>query len=309
MSSARVRLGLVALDVGDADAPTAKAPTANAALAVPTAAVLAAPGTPVGAPLLRVFPAGSTFEVGEERFAVGLVDDQGPIDRGPAQLLFFKVTSGQGVLRQTIPAEFQPYGVEEAHDDDHDEGSAITGVFVARPNFDEAGDWGVVARVQNAAGREVQGQANFSVTADSPVPARGESPPAIRTLTAANPDDAAKICTANPVDDMPGLSVGDAIASGKPTVVLFASPLLCSTRTCGPSLETLIELKRRYGTGANFIQVEVYPDRDPDKPVAALAKWGLPSEPWLFLIDAKGKVVDRFEGASVCRNSTLPSTC
>jgi hypothetical protein len=78
--------------------------------------------------------------------------------------------------------------------------------------------------------------------------------------------------------------------------VLFATPLLCSSRTCGPSLEAVAELHRRYGGNANFVHVEIFPERDAQKPAAAVAEWNLPSEPWLFLIDAQGKVVDRFEG-------------
>jgi hypothetical protein len=61
-------------------------------------------------------------------------------------------------------------------------------------------------------------------------------------------------------------------------------------------LEALQELERRYGDKANFIHVEIYPERDYNKPAPAMDEWHLPSEPWLFLINAQGNVVERYEG-------------
>lgn len=139
------------------------------------------------------------------------------------------------------------------------------------------------------------GQADFRVTEDSPVPDSGEPAIASKSLTASSPEEAEKICTADPVDNMHDVSNDEAIASGKPTVILFATPLLCSSRTCGPSLEAIAELQKQYGDSANLIHVEIYPDRDGSKPVATMEEWRLPSEPWLFLVDTKGTVVERYE--------------
>ena len=95
---------------------------------------------------------------------------------------------------------------------------------------------------------------------------------------------------------MHALSLDDALGNGKPTVVLFATPALCASRTCGPSLAAVEELRGRYGADANFVHVEIYPGRSYEEPAAAVAEWNLPSEPWLFLIDDGGKVVERYEG-------------
>jgi hypothetical protein len=32
------------------------------------------------------------------------------------------------------------------------------------------------------------------------------------------------------------------------------------------------------------------------EPVPAVLEWGLPTEPWVFVVDAQGFVVGRFEG-------------
>jgi hypothetical protein len=252
----------------------------------------------VGDPL-AVFPAGALHVVGQDRFAIGLVDmATGPIEHGQVDLLFFKLTGGQGTLTETLPAPFMDYGVSEAHMamDEHAEESEITGVYIARPTFDTPGSWGVVARLTLPDGTKRAGQVDFTVETDTEVPGVGESAIPSHTLTAATPEEAKTICTADPPDDMHALSLDEALTSGKPTVVLFATPALCTSRTCGPSLEAMQELEHRYGEQANFIHVEIYPERDYNKPVAAMDEWHLPSEPWLFLIDGQGKVVDRYEG-------------
>jgi hypothetical protein len=253
----------------------------------------------VGDPL-AVFPSGAVHVVGRERFAIGLVDmETGPIEEGTVDLLFFKLVGNQGTLTETLPAPFMDYGASEAHGEGHEDdetGSEITGVYVAQPTFDTPGSWGVVARVTLPDGTKRAGQADFTVEADTDVPGPGDPAIASRTLVATTPEEAAMICTADPVDDMHALSLDEALANGKPTVVLFATPALCTSRVCGPSLEATQELQRRYGDQANFIHIEIYPERDYTKPAAALEEWNLPSEPWLFLIDGQGTVVERYEG-------------
>ena len=154
----------------------------------------------------------------------------------------------------------------------------------------------MVARLTLPDGTKRAGQADFGVEADAETPGPGHPAVASATLTAATAEEAAAIGTADPADDMHALSLDAALASGKPTVVLFATPALCSRRTCGPSLEATQELKRRYGDRANFVHVEIFPERDDAKPVAAIEEWSLPSEPWRFLIDEQGNVVARYEG-------------
>lgn len=250
----------------------------------------------VGEPL-RVFPIGAVHVVGQERFAVGLVDEQGvSVETGTVDFLFFTLANNQGTLTETLPATFQPYGVAEDHTEHDENSSGITGIFAARPTFTAPGSWGVVVRVVGDDGTVRAGQADFTVTEDSDVPARGEAAIAGKTLTSRTTPDPSMLCTADPVDNMHETSIDEALGSGKPTVVLFATPLLCSSRTCGPSLEAVSLLHVQYGDQANFVHVEIFPERDGSKPVGTMDEWRLPSEPWLFLIDAQGNVVERFEG-------------
>ena len=150
---------------------------------------------------LGVYPAGALHVVGQERFAVGLVDPEtGPIETGTVDLLFFTLSGNKGTLTETVSAPFLPYGVREAHADDHEEGAEITGIYVAKPTFDAPGNWGVVARVTMPDGSVKAGQRAFTVEVDHPVPSPGDPAIASQTLTATDPAKIAEICTADPVD-------------------------------------------------------------------------------------------------------------
>ena len=102
----------------------------------------------------------------------------------------------------------------------------------------------------------------------------------------------------------------------------FATPAFCKTATCGPSLQVMQGLQKSFGDKMNFIHVEVYkypfsdsvqlqndaaeraskekrsltPEEERAGLSDAMVAWHLQSEPWLFLIDAKGNIAARFEG-------------
>jgi hypothetical protein len=83
----------------------------------------------------------------------------------------------------------------------------------------------------------------------------------------------------------------------KPVVLLFATPALCQSRTCGPVVDIAEQVRAQNGKGVTFIQQEIYQDNDPGKPVRPqVARWRLPTEPWAFVIDRHGKIRSRFEG-------------
>ena len=81
-------------------------------------------------------------------------------------------------------------------------------------------------------------------------------------------------------------------------MVAFATPKYCTSRTCGPVVEVVSEVRRRHAdAGVRFIHVEIYEDNDPTKGQNSwVREWKLPSEPWIFVVGADGKIADRFEG-------------
>ena len=87
------------------------------------------------------------------------------------------------------------------------------------------------------------------------------------------------------------------VVGRKPVVLVFATPALCKSRTCGPVVDIAEQVRGQSGRGVTFIQQEIYQDNDPGKPYRSqVLAWRLETEPWAFVIDRRGKVAARFEG-------------
>ena len=112
-----------------------------------------------------------------------------------------------------------------------------------------------------------------------------------------------------PDPDLYELSVAQSLLNGKPGVIAFASPAFCTSPTCGPQVDTPVELKNLHRGEADFIHLEIYdnPEEiqgDLTKGVLSpvLAEWGIDSIPdyrnesWTFVLDRNGRVTARFEG-------------
>jgi hypothetical protein len=112
-----------------------------------------------------------------------------------------------------------------------------------------------------------------------------------------------------PDPDLYQLTIKEAVENPLPSVVVFASPAFCTSPTCGPQVDTVSELKDELPGQANYIHVEIYDnpaeiqgDLDRAQIFSVVDDWGLTSiedyfnESWIFILDANGKVQDRFEG-------------
>ena len=149
----------------------------------------------------------------------------------------------------------------------------------------------------------VEAEAALTVAERSATPAIGAPAPASITPKASDVDDLATITSSvTPDPDLYELSVHEGISAGIPLVVVFSTPAFCVSATCGPQVEVVSEVKERYQGRANFIHVEVF--KDPHliqggRPTGGLApaveEWGLPTEPWTFVIDDQGMVQAKFE--------------
>jgi hypothetical protein len=175
------------------------------------------------------------------------------------------------------------------------------GLYRAEVDFDRPGIWTATVIPD---GDDPLDRTPFMVLEETVAPAVGALAPAAPTPTL---DDAPlEELTTDPEPDVRfyELSLEEALANGKPTVLVFATPAFCQTAACGPLLDNVKAAAPGY-PNVNFLHVEVYtglqdPDFQPD--VAHLAPavgpdwWNLPSEPWGFVIDPDGIVVARFEG-------------
>jgi hypothetical protein len=93
-------------------------------------------------------------------------------------------------------------------------------------------------------------------------------------------------------------SIAENLRDGRPFVVVFATPKFCTSRTCGPVVEVVSEVRQRHAAAElDFVHVEIYEGNDPAKGENRwVREWKLPSEPWVFLVGADGRVRARFEG-------------
>jgi hypothetical protein len=110
--------------------------------------------------------------------------------------------------------------------------------------------------------------------------------------------DAAQLDTRRPeAKDLLQVDLADVLGK-RPVVITFATPLLCQSRVCGPVVDIVDQVKAGAPKDVAFIHQEIYQDNTVKKGVRAqVAAWRLPSEPWTFVIDKRGKISTRFEGA------------
>ncbi len=185
------------------------------------------------------------------------------------------------------------------------------GVFITTVNFDVPGEataenpglWELQISADTPDGRLVEAVTAVRVAAQQSTPAIGAAAPRSVTPTADQAPDLAHITSAfEPDPEFYQLSVHEALDQPKPLLVLFSTPAFCVSATCGPQLDILGQMKERYRGRVNFIHVEVFEDphliegnRFNASQVPAVDEWGLPTEPWTFLVDGDGLVRAKFE--------------
>lgn len=185
----------------------------------------------------------------------------------------------------------------------------VRGSYVAPVEFPAAGDYRLTVM---PVGGEVSGEAviDVSVLADSPIPSVGDPAPASVTKTLGDAVDVTEVTTSyEPDAELYRVSIADAVSSGKPSVVVFATPAFCTSPTCGPQVDTVSELRVEHPDAANYIHVELYDnpaeiqgDLSQAQLVPAAKEWGFTeipgwtNESWVFVLDGEGIVRQRFEG-------------
>jgi hypothetical protein len=174
--------------------------------------------------------------------------------------------------------------------------SELTGFYAASLELTQAGNW-MVAATLNLDGARAVGRGAVPVVAAANAPAAvGSKAKLVRTPVATTAAGRAKICTRKPACPLHAISLDDALRAGRPAVVNFATPLLCSSRMCGPVVDEQMVAATKLGDKATFVHVELFPDRDPDKPAPALTAYGFTTEPWLLVVDRDRVIRARFEG-------------
>ena len=245
---------------------------------------------------LKAILATTVLDVGTQRVAFLLTSPKALIKVPEVEVTTVFLGDGDAV-GETKRAGFNiwPYGVR--------------GSYVTEMTFDRPGPWRLDILV-DLEGVELQAHASVDVAQQGSVPSLGAIPPLSQNKTLQSVGSLEKLTTDfSPDPDLYQLTVADAVASGQPTVVVFASPAFCTSPTCGPQTDTLSKLKSAHQGQANFIHVEIYDNPDEiqgdlsrgtlSQPVHDWGISGMPgwfNESWTFVLGRDGRISQRFEG-------------
>jgi hypothetical protein len=247
-----------------------------------------------------------SLAVGENRMVLSFTDsDNQLVSDAEVSLRFFDLNDE---VRETASADarFVPIQfsyIDEQAPEPEPTDAGVGGVYVANVLFERPGEWGFRATV-NVDGKDLAvAPFRFNVQAEPSEPRVGDpAPPSVQatlsTVTSIEDIDS----SFPPRPEMHDITVADALATGRPLVVAFATPAYCRSRTCAPVMDAVMDpLLERYGDRAEFIHIEPFELRDlragfEQNPVPATREWQLQSEPWIFVVDGAGLIAGKFQG-------------
>jgi hypothetical protein len=219
---------------------------------------------------------------GESRMPFSLADTQALLSTGPATLTAKIVDASGKVVVPSISAKRRNVTDGIVYWDFH-------------PVLTEVGIYTIVLDGGNPDGTAIA--VNDPATVH--VPYAGQQLPPFDTPTTANPAGVNPICTRLTGGPCPfhSITLTDALKTGKPVAYLIGTPAHCQFGTCAPGLEFLINSVKRLGDKVVAVHAEVYTDDTTTTPAPAVEAYDLSGEPDLWLADASGKILTRFEGA------------
>lgn len=262
---------------------------------------------------------------GPQRFLVGLLGADNALIVGGEVSLDFRFYGEaaseterleDGEVRATdVTARFTPVADGAAPRDGEGprvrEGDEGVGVYEATGvEFDDAGFWSVTVTGE-VDGQPIDSSAAFEVGEAHQVAAAGDAAPRTENLLPGDPDAPVKAVDSRAEDDgtvpdpeLHEITVADAIATGKPTVVVISTPVFCISRFCGPITDSIQTLVPEFRDRANLIHIEVWRDFEENVLNRAAAEWIYPDEsvdarePWVFLVDGDGTVIQRWDNVA-----------
>ena len=181
------------------------------------------------------------------------------------------------------------------------------GVYAAVAGFAKAGFYQaeVTAKV---AGKTRTATAALAVNDKHSVPAVGDQAIPVDNLTMSSTDapqaaiDSRASTGAIPDAALHQTTISAALAAHRPIVAVFATPVFCQSRFCGPITDMVADLAKTYSSRATFIHVEIWRDFQNQTLNKAAADWllrgGNLNEPWVFVIGSDGIIKARFDNVA-----------
>jgi len=128
------------------------------------------------------------------------------------------------------------------------------------------------------------------------IPLIGSTLPGFDTPTVSNTRGIDPLCTRNPEPcPLHDITLNEALALGKPIAYLVGTPAHCQTGTCAPALDALLSLREQVGNKITMLHAEIYTDDTATVVAPAVEALNMTYEPALFITDANGVVVERFD--------------
>jgi len=246
-------------------------------------------------------PSVSELSPGKNRFGFGLFDRaRAQIADAPTSV--YVAPAGGGPARGPFPARYEslavrPQFLSRSVSEDADAAKLL---YVADVELPRKGEWDVlgVTRLDNRLVAATPAGRPLLASAARPSPQVGDLAPRIHTETTVDAGgDIGSIDTRQPPSTMHEVDFADVVGQ-QPVILLLATPALCQSRVCGPVADVAEQVKSERGDEAVFIHQEIFRDNDVAKGFRPqFAAWRVTTEPWLFAIDAQGRVAARIEGA------------
>jgi len=187
--------------------------------------------------------------------------------------------------------------------------SDTRGVYGAQTTFDKAGFWEVKATAM-VEGKAQSGKGAFAVNPDNAVPGPGDQALATETFTLTTPDvprpaiDSRAGSGEIPDPDLHRRSIAASLAAKRPIVAVFATPVYCTSRFCGPITDAVSGFAKRYGDRMAFVHLEVWRNYEKNELNPSAREWidvdgdAEGSEPWTFVVGSDGLIKYRFDNVA-----------
>jgi hypothetical protein len=248
---------------------------------------------------LVISPSGQVFREGQNRFGFGVfsVDREQITD---AEVAIYAAPASGGPAEGPFPARVESTETDPAFEAQTtaSDPDAAQAVYVSELEFTRQGPWNLVGLIRQGDSYAAARIPSVKVGDYPQIPESGDKAPVVHTPTVEDVGgDLSKIDTREPHDTQHTDDLADVIGK-EPVVLLFATPRLCVSRVCGPVVDIAEQVKSEHEDEAAFIHMEIYEDNSVDKGLRPqVESYGLPTEPWLFVIDADGRVSTAIEGA------------
>ena len=237
--------------------------------------------------------------VGQSRLLFALVDEQNrPIanEALEVEIGFFDLCADPSTATESVTPAFA-WGIVGQR-----------AFYVATPDLAQPGPWGAAVTVRDpATGTTTVAMLQFTVSEGGFGPRVGDPAPAVATPTLYDLAGDARRISTDPTPDATfyGASLDDALAAKEPFLVAFITPGFCKSAQCGPTMEVVKAAVK--SAPIRVVAIEpyelVYLDGRLQPvlqdgsfvPVEATTVYGIPTEPWLFVVGADGTITGSFE--------------